>query len=211
MSRHAPIDPGEFRSLPLRAHELLDDVPLHDVWRVTLPDTGKPCSIPLVRTLLGVGTEQTDSPAGTATEGPGQSLPVRALFALRWALGRVFGWDEEPADTDDWSYRSRLTDEDIDRSTVATGTKDGPFTLLYVLENEALSEIRNSTVHAFLVTAVAPVSERTADGHYFYMAVYVKPVSGWTAAYMALIDPFRRWIVYPELLRRLERRWLQGP
>ena len=42
------------------------------------------------------------------------------------------------------------------------------------------------------------------------MGVYVKPVSRLTGAYMALIDPFRRWIVYPALIRRFEAMWADG-
>jgi hypothetical protein len=39
------------------------------------------------------------------------------------------------------------------------------------------------------------------------MAVYVKPVSRFTPLYMALIDPFRRLVVYPALGRHAQRRW----
>ena len=38
--------------------------------------------------------------------------------------------------------------------------------------------------------------------------VYVKPVGWLTPLYMALIDPFRRWIVYPALIRRTQAAWL---
>ncbi|AGP39930.1 hypothetical protein BE04_16170 [Sorangium cellulosum] len=33
------------------------------------------------------------------------------------------------------------------------------------------------------------------------------PVSRWTSAYMALIEPFRRFIVYPSILRQLREAW----
>jgi hypothetical protein len=39
------------------------------------------------------------------------------------------------------------------------------------------------------------------------MAVYVKPRGGFGAAYMALIRPFRHRVVYPALMRRIERAW----
>jgi hypothetical protein len=39
------------------------------------------------------------------------------------------------------------------------------------------------------------------------MAVYVKPRGSLGNAYMALIRPFRHWIVYPALMRQAGRRW----
>ncbi len=39
------------------------------------------------------------------------------------------------------------------------------------------------------------------------MAVYVKPRGRFGRAYMELIKPFRYWIVYPALMRQLERTW----
>jgi hypothetical protein len=39
------------------------------------------------------------------------------------------------------------------------------------------------------------------------MAVYVKPRGRLGKGYMALIRPFRHWVVYPALLRQIERAW----
>lgn len=39
------------------------------------------------------------------------------------------------------------------------------------------------------------------------MAVYVKPRGPFGKGYMALIKPFRYWIVYPALMRQIERAW----
>jgi Protein of unknown function (DUF2867) len=39
------------------------------------------------------------------------------------------------------------------------------------------------------------------------MAVYVKPNGVLGSAYMAAIRPFRRLIVYPPMLREMERNW----
>jgi len=75
-----------------------------------------------------------------------------------------------------------------------------------------LSEMHNRTVHAALLMALA----ETEAGSRFYLAVYVCK-GGWiTPVYMALIDPFRRWIVYPALLKNIRAIWaescaLKGP
>ena len=50
------------------------------------------------------------------------------------------------------------------------------------------------------------------DGRYQgQMAVYVKPRGALGKAYMALIKPFRYWIVYPALMRQVERAWNTRP
>jgi hypothetical protein len=55
----------------------------------------------------------------------------------------------------------------------------------------------------FLVWALEP----TPDGYQLFWAIHVVPVSVWTKPYLAVIDPFRRWLVYPALLRRIHESW----
>ena len=112
------------------------------------------------------------------------------------------------------SYVHRLAEADRSQSQVPPGTREGPFRVLYVLGQEALSELRNATVHAFLALALTP----SPEGYILYLAIYVKPVSRLTTLYMALIDPFRRLLVYPALGRHAQQRWsrtytsaLRGP
>jgi len=75
--------------------------------------------------------------------------------------------------------------------------------VFYVFGDEALSELRNATVHAFLAFAL----RRRPEGYVLYLAVYVKPVTRLTPLYMALIDPFRRFIMYPAIGRRIQDAW----
>ena len=75
--------------------------------------------------------------------------------------------------------------------------------MLFVFPMEAVAEIRNATVQAFLATALHPRD----DGYDVYWAIYVKPVSVLTPFYMAVIDPFRRHFVYPALIRQTEEAW----
>ncbi len=81
-----------------------------------------------------------------------------------------------------------------------------PNGFIYAFEHEALAEIYNCTVHAFLAWAWKP----TADAHNLYWAIYVKPVSNFTPKYMALIDPFRRLVIYPAVLRYIRASWARG-
>ncbi len=183
----------EYRRLPLRAHAVLRDVPVHDVWRVDLLGGGPSRTMKDVRDVLK-----------TARRSQRLSLPVRALFWLRWSLGRLLRWDGPPAETEALFW-SRLSETDRRQSLVEPGTLDGPFSVVYVHAMEAVSEIRNATVHGVLVWALEP----TSTGYQLFWAIHVLPVGWWTKPYLALIDPFRRWLVYPALLRRFHEAWTQ--
>ena len=77
------VKPADFQKLNLRCHALLSDVPLHDVWAIPLSGGGPARSIGDARAIL-FGDRR-----------PPSNVAVRGLFALRWALGRAFGWDDE--------------------------------------------------------------------------------------------------------------------
>jgi hypothetical protein len=188
------VKPAEFRTLNLRCHTLLGDVPLHDVWAIPLDGGGPGRTIRDARAIL------------FSDRRPATNVAVRGLFKLRFALGRVFGWDHERHDPAAASYIHRLTEADRSQSEMSPGSREGPFRVLYVFGDEALSELRNATVHAFLALALTPRPE----GYTLYLAIYVKRVSLFTPLYMALIDPFRRFIVYPALGRQAQQGWLRA-
>ncbi len=131
---------------------------------------------------------------------------VNLLFALRWWLGRLLGWDRTPANASQASYLGRLSAADVASSLVPPGTLEGPFRVLFVSSREAISEIQNSTVHGFSVFALV---ERAAS-YRLYWAIYVQPVGGITSWYMRLIDPFRRLVIYPAVLRHIRAAWSRG-
>ena len=79
------------------------------------------------------------------------------------------------------------------------------FRVVYRFENEQLVELINRTAHAAAVSALV----ETTSTYRFYFAVYVRSVSRFTPLYMALIDPFRKLIVYPALLRSVSASWNQ--
>ncbi|MFZ0737270.1 MAG: DUF2867 domain-containing protein [Candidatus Acidiferrales bacterium] len=195
------ISPTEFYALPLRVHTFLADVPLHDVWAVDLPTHREGV------TLSEFVRRQSQDKSIAADAKTNRFPPVaRALFALRFFLGRIFRLEAEPKDAVAASFGSRLTAEDRARSFVAPGTPEGLFRVVYRFENEQLLEIQNRTVHAAALSALA---ER-ADSYRFYFAVYVRPRTWITPFYMALIDPFRKWIIYPALLKRIRATWDQN-
>lgn len=188
------ISAAEFYAVPLRVHTFLAGVPLHDVWAVDLPR-------PRERVTLAEfhPVERQDRVIGRL---PG---PARALFRLRFFLGRIFRLEAEPAGAGATSFAARLTPDDRARSSVEAGSPSGLFRVVYRFENELLLEVHNRTAHAAAVSALT----RTPDGYRFYFAVYVAKASWITPIYMALIDPFRRWMVYPAMLKNIRAAWLE--
>ena len=74
---------------------------------------------------------------------------------------------------------------------------------MYRFQNEQLLEVINRTAHAAALSALV----ETANAYRFYFGVYVRSVSRFTPVYMGLIDPFRKLVVYPSLLRSVRASW----
>jgi hypothetical protein len=184
------ISTQEFERLPLRVHDFLAGVPLHDVWAVDLP-----------RMRSGIALNEFLRAAGAWPLRP--SPVVRALLNIRFFVGRLLGWDREPDATARQTFATRLTTADLSKSLVPAGTREGPFRVVYRFENEQLLELINRTAHAAALSALV----ETGGPYRFYLGVYVRSVSRLTPVYMALIDPFRKFIVYPSLLRRIRTTW----
>ncbi len=184
------ISTEEFRRLPLRVHDFLADVPLHDVWVIDLP-----------RRRPGITLDEFMRAAGALPFTP--SPIVRALLGIRVFVGRLLRWDREPRATAKETFASRLTTADLSRSLAPAGTRQGPFRTVYRFENEQLLELVNRTAHAGALSALV----ETATVYRFYFGVYVRSVGRLTPVYMRLIDPFRKWIVYPSLLESVRQTW----
>ena len=183
----------EFERVPLRVHRFLEGVPLHDAWVVDLP-----------RVRAGVTLDEFVRLAQGRLFEP--SPTVRALLRLRFFVGRLFRWDPAAAEDepdDGPTFAERLSPADRERSLAPAGSSDGPFRLLYRFPNEQLSEIVNRTVHAAALSALV----EKENSYRFYFAVYVRSVGPLTPLYMKAIDPFRKLIVYPSLLRSVQTRW----
>jgi hypothetical protein len=178
-------------SRPWRIHELTGDYRLEDVWE--LPTPGGPDDFPrLVELATSLDPSNSSSPA------------VRNLFAIRWKIGGMLGWDDPDAGLGSRvkTLRGRLPADlrDAPRPDFAAL----PFSSLYVLEDEFAAEIANRTVHG--VMHMGWVQDGTG-GYRGQMAVLVKPNGLLGAAYMAAIAPFRHLLVYPPMLREFGRAW----
>jgi len=175
-----------------RIHELTRDFRLEDVW--ALPTPGGPDDFPdLVQLFASADTSQASSRA------------ARILWAIRWKLGELLRWDSPEAGLDSRvrTLRDRLP-ADLRDARPGPDFDTLPFSSLYLTEDEWAAEVANRTVHGVL--HVAWVADGIG-GYRGQMAVYVQPNGLLGAAYMAAIMPFRHWIVYPPMLRDLERDW----
>jgi hypothetical protein len=190
-------------SRPWRIHELATDFELEDVWKLPTPG-GRDDLARLVQQFVGLSGD-AEFPA-----------VFRALFALRWKLGELLGWDEASSGVGGSvrSLRERLPADLLEgprgpdlRAVPGRTQVDGPpiFTSVYMTRDEWVAELANRTVHGLMHIGWVP--DGAGDGHHAQMAVLVKPNGWFGRAYMAAIRPFRLAIVYPMLLRSIGRRW----
>jgi hypothetical protein len=179
-------------SRPWRIHELTRDFRLEDVWE--LPGSGGPDDFPHVVQMIASRDPSHSS-----------SRAVRALFAIRWKIGELFGWDrpDEGIGSRVPTLRDRLP-ADLRDGPSGPAFHALPFTSLYLIDDEWAAEIANRTMHG--VMHIGWVPDHTG-GFRAHMAVYVKPNGVLGTAYMAAIRPFRHLIVYPAMLREGGRTW----
>ena len=178
---------------PWRIHELVPDFRVEDVW--ALPTPGGPDDFPR---LVRMGASMDPSHNG--------SLPVRALFAIRWKVGGLLGWDDDDTGVGGRvpTLRDRLP-EDLRGTAEGVDFDALPFAPLYLTGDEFAAEIANRTMHGVLHLGWVP--DDGSGAHRGQMAVLVKPNGRLGDAYMAAIAPFRHAVVYPRMLRDFGRRW----
>ena len=177
-----------------RIDELASDFRLEDVW--ALPTPGGPGDFP----QLVQGFADTD-------EAKSGSRAVRALFAIRWKLGELLGWDDRDSGIGSRvpTLRDRLP-EDLRNGPTGPAFEALPFEPLYLLDGEWAAEIANSTMHGVLHLGWVPDGD---GGYRGQMAVLVRPNGRLGDVYMTAIRPFRHLIVYPAMIRQIEREWRQ--
>jgi hypothetical protein len=193
-------------SRPWRIREIAPDFTLEDVW--ALPVQGGAEDFQTLLELMA-----SSDPASA------ESFPTRVLWRVRDRLGSLLdlGRISAPIDsgredaagklpipgTNETSLADRLPDDlrntvrDLDFGSL-------PFVPLFRTDVEFAAELSNQTVHGAMHLAWVDQGEGRYQGQ---MAVYVKPRGLFGKGYMALIKPFRHWVVYPALMRQTERAW----
>ena len=179
-------------SRPWRIHELTRDFRLEDVW--ALPTPGGPDDFPRLVQAIASGD-------------PSRRLLPRRPHAVRDPVeGRGAARLGRPG------RRPRLPGADAPRPVaggsarrpIRPGLRRAPLHSLYLLDDEWAAEIANRTMHGVMHLGWVPDG---TGGYRGQMAVLVKPNGLLGTAYMAAIRPFRHLIVYPPMMRQIERQW----
>jgi len=181
-------------SRPWRIHEITPDFRLEDVW--ALPVHGEKSDFPALVQGFCAGDDPSQG-----------SWLARMLWTIRWKLGELLGWDKAETGLGERvpTLRERLPKDLLGAPGPDFATL--PFTSLYLIEDEFAAEIANRTMHGVMHLSCV------ADGTGRYrgqMAVLVKPNGLLGAMYMVAIRPFRYLIVYPAMMRHIEREWPQS-
>src|SRR5438046_8594535 len=129
------ISTREFERLPLRVHDFLAGVPLHDVWAIDLP-----------RTRSGITLDEFLRTASACLLTP--TPVVRALLNIRLFIGRLLGWDREPATTAWEPFTKRLTTADRSKSVAPAGSREGLVLVVYRCECDQLFQVISRTAQA---------------------------------------------------------------
>jgi Protein of unknown function (DUF2867) len=186
---------SEHESHAWRICEVAPDFRLEDVW--ALPAQGR---LGDFETLLDV--------LACIDPAKGESRATRALFGARYRIGGWLGWDdaerELPIPNDTRPTLAARLPESLRDTTKGLDLRVTSFTPLYRTDVEWAAEISNRTVHAVMHLAWVKKGEDLYQGQ---MGVYVKPRGRLGVAYMAAIAPFRHRVVYPALMREIDRAW----
>ena len=179
-------------SVPWRIHEIAPDFELEDVW--ALPTPGGPEDFPRLLQKIAASDPSRNFPSA-----------ARALWELRDRVGELLGWD--PPDAGIGAGGPTLRDRlpaDLRDGPAGPEFDALPATPLYLANDEFAAEGANRTVHGIMHLGWVPDE---TGGYRGQLAVLVKPNGLFGRAYMAAIKRFRHLIVYPALMRMVEREW----
>lgn len=189
-----------------RIRKIAPDFTIEDVWALPVHGTADDFSALVELFTGGEGDPQNAYFLDSAA--------ARFLWKVRDRLGALLnlgtlgaredgaGESAIPGDTES-SLAGRL-DDDLRHTADGICFRSVPFAALYRTDDEFAAEISNKTMDGILHLAWAHRSDGIFQGQ---MAVYVKPRGQFGKAYMAFIKPFRYAIVYPALMRYLEKTW----
>ncbi|MFF2040870.1 DUF2867 domain-containing protein [Kitasatospora sp. NPDC058170] len=179
-----------YTAQPWRLHRIAPDFQVEDVWELSTP--GGPDDLARL-------VEQFANGSGEALSAP---VP-RFLFAVRWKLGKLLGWDGSGAQGPLPTLRDRLP-ADLSEGPRGPDLRAVPLTSVYLTHDEWVTELANRTVQAAMHIGWVPDG---SGGYGARMTVLVKPNGRFGVLYMAAIRPFRYLGVYPAMLRAIGRSW----
>lgn len=186
------LEKAAYTEQPWRIHEFADGFHVEDAWAFRTPGAGPddfPAMLAALRTAGGIAK---------------QPRAARFLFAARWKLGALLGWDKPAAGIGRVGSLRDGMPSDLRDAPRGPDSDSMPLTAVYELDKECVRELANKTVHTAMHLGWA---QRTDGDYELRMTVLVKPNGRFGRLYMAAIAPFRYLVVYPALTRRWERAW----
>ncbi len=138
---------------------------------------------------------------------------VSILFTLRFWMDKIFPLDRNintlpiPG-CQETTAKTRLNGQDLEKSKAGKAIKvnnsDLEFRPVYLFEDESLHELSNDTVHGLIHAGWI----KKNDNYYTAtLAIYVVPRGIYGKVYLKLIEPFRRYIVYPGMMKAIKKQW----
>jgi len=145
-------------------------------------------------------------------------LAAGFLIILRGIMGKIFNLDTKMnilpiPGSHQKSVKERLSKKDMEYnlSRKLMGEKEDNeqtgFCLVYVFAKEALWELSINPVHVLMHFGWV---EKENGFYTARLAVYAKPRGNFGKFYLGMIMPFRRYIIYPEMLEKVKTKWLEA-
>ncbi|HEY9207287.1 MAG TPA: DUF2867 domain-containing protein [Candidatus Methanoperedens sp.] len=138
---------------------------------------------------------------------------VSILFTLRFWMDKIFPLDRNINTLPipgcwETTVKIRLSSQDLEKSKAGKAIKvnntDLEFRPVYLFEDESLHELSNDTVHGLIHIGWI----KKNDNYYkATLAIYVIPRGIYGKVYLKLIEPFRRYIVYPGMMKAIKEQW----
>lgn len=204
------IDKKTHYAYPWKVHEIAKDFELLDVWEYPiLADKTRDQDFFFFLKVMRQSPPKDDTDFFSP-----RLILAKLLVTLRVYLGELFGLDKNinslpVPGCQETSIQERLSAQDrektLDLSFVLGIQNQGIWNTVYLYENEMLTELSIATAHALM-----HIGWIHKSGNYYAarLAVYAKPRGDLGKLYMALIMPFRRWIIYPVMLEDVKNKWI---
>ncbi len=203
-----------------RISELAHDFELMDTW--VLPATGR---LEEFGDMCDIVLDPSPSKGSSSSRGQRATAWVSdQLFTIRYKLGELLGWDddvntlaipgcaetslrerlsvEEELELAHWEQAHHTEDSMDDQSSASS--MDLAFKPILRSETEFASELSNNTVHAVMHLGWVQQGPNSYRGQ---LRVYVKHRGRLGKPYMTAIAPFRHYLVYPVMMKRIGRAW----
>jgi hypothetical protein len=187
-----------------KVNRIANDFVLWDVWEIPIVTTNSE-------------TENFQSFYGVVFEAfqelKTKTMVVSILFTIRYWIGKIFPLDKNinilpiPG-CNETTVRSRLNDQDLKTNREGRCIKDTEtgleFCPVYLFEDESLHELSNDTVHGLIHFGWIKKDDNCYTAT---LAIYVIPRGIYGKTYLKLIEPFRRHIVYPTMMKMFKEQW----